>query len=66
MLMDKGGFKPVLMETIITEIDNIRNYMSFEWPYEAAHYDEAFDIITPEWIHANMLGSRLIGIFKRK
>lgn len=66
-LMDWSGFKPVLMETVITEIDNIRNYMSFEWPYEADKpYDKAFDIITPEWIHNNMLGSRLIGIFKRK
>lgn len=66
LLMDQCGFKPVLMETVITEIDNIRNYMSFEWPYEAGHYDKAFDIITPEWIHGNMLGSRLIGIFRRK
>jgi 2-polyprenyl-3-methyl-5-hydroxy-6-metoxy-1,4-benzoquinol methylase len=66
-LMDNGGFKPVLMETVITEIDNIRNYLSFEWPYDADRpYDKAFDIITPEWIHKNMLGSRLIGIFKRK
>lgn len=66
-LMDEGGFKPVLMETVITEIDNIRNYMSFEWPYEAcAAHDRAFDIITPEWIHNNMLGSRLIGIFRKK
>lgn len=66
-LMNAGGFKPVLMETVITEIDNIRNYMSFEWPYEAsAACDKAFNIITPEWIHSNMLGSRLIGIFRRK
>jgi 2-polyprenyl-3-methyl-5-hydroxy-6-metoxy-1,4-benzoquinol methylase len=66
-LMDKGGFKPVLMETVITEIDNIKNYMSFEWPYDADRpCDNAFDLITPEWIHKNMLGSRLIGIFKRK
>lgn len=66
-LMNKNGFKPVLMETVITEIDNIRNYMSFAWPYEAGvGHDKAFDIITPEWIHNNMLGSRLIGIFKRK
>ncbi len=67
MLMDKCGFEPVLMETVITEIDNIRNYMSFEWPYEANNFhDKAFDIITPEWIHSNMLGSRLIGIFRRQ
>lgn len=66
LLMDKCGFKPVVMETVITEIDNIRNYMSFEWPYEAGKPDKAFDIITPEWIHSNMLGSRLIGVFRRK
>lgn len=66
-LMKRCGFKPVLMETVITEIDNIRNYMSFEWPYEAGRpYDKALDIITPEWIHAHMLGSRLIGLFQRK
>lgn len=67
VLLGNCGFVPVLMETVITEIDNIRNYMSFEWPYESDNrYDKAFDLITPEWIHSNMLGSRLIGIFRRK
>jgi 2-polyprenyl-3-methyl-5-hydroxy-6-metoxy-1,4-benzoquinol methylase len=65
LLMDMCGLRPVLLETVITEIDNIRKYMSFEWPYEDGPCDKTFDIITPEWIHANMLGSRLIGIFKK-
>lgn len=66
-LMNVCGFETILMETAITEIDNIRNYMSFEWPYESEKpHDKAFDIITPDWIHDNMLGSRLIGLFRRK
>jgi 2-polyprenyl-3-methyl-5-hydroxy-6-metoxy-1,4-benzoquinol methylase len=53
------------IETVITEIDNIKSYLSGEYPYHG-HGDPAglFDFITPEYLHRNLLGSRLIGVFR--
>jgi 2-polyprenyl-3-methyl-5-hydroxy-6-metoxy-1,4-benzoquinol methylase len=64
-LMEMHRFECVHMETVITEIDNIKSYMSGEYPYHG-YGDPAglFDFITPEYIHRNLLGSRLIGIFR--
>ena len=66
-LMEKTAkFKTVHLETVITEIDNVKSYMSGKHPYYG-YGDPAglFDFITPEYIHKNKLGSRLIGIFKK-
>lgn len=64
-LMERNGFETVHIETVITEIDNIKSYMSGEYPYhgygDSAHL---FDGITPEYIHENFLGSRILGIFR--
>jgi 2-polyprenyl-3-methyl-5-hydroxy-6-metoxy-1,4-benzoquinol methylase len=64
-LMGKHGFECVHFETVITEIDNIKSYMSGEYPYHG-YGDPAglFDFITPEYLHKNLLGSRMIGIFR--
>jgi predicted TPR repeat methyltransferase len=65
-LMDLSGFECVHQETAITEIDNIKSYMSGEYPYHGyGDPEHLFDFITPEYIHANLLGSRQIGIFRR-
>lgn len=64
-LMEMRGFKCEHFETVITEIDNVKSYMSGEYPYhgfgDPAHL---FDFITPEYIHKNLLGSRMIGVFR--
>ena len=58
-------FKAVHLETAITEIDNIKSYLVGEYPYHGYGYPEnLFKFITPEFIHQNNLGSRIIGIFK--
>jgi len=64
-LMKMHDFKCEHFETVITEIDNIKSYMSGEHPYYG-YGDPAglFDFITPEYIHKNHLGSRMIGIFR--
>lgn len=66
VLMERHGLKKIFHETVITEIDNIKSYMSGEYPYhgygDPAHL---FDWITPDYIHQNMLGSRQIAIFKK-
>ncbi len=64
-LMDQHQFECVHLETAITEIDNIKSYLSGEYPYHGYGDPEGlFDFITPEYIHKNLLGSRLIGVFK--
>jgi 2-polyprenyl-3-methyl-5-hydroxy-6-metoxy-1,4-benzoquinol methylase len=64
-LMEINDFKNIFLETVITEIDNIKSYMSGEYPYHGyGDPEKLFDFITPEYIHKNFLGSRMIGIFK--
>ncbi len=66
-LMNLHKLKCVHFETVITEIDNIKSYMSGEYPYHGyGDPDGLFDFITPEYIHKNHLGSRVIGIFRSK
>ena len=65
MLMSKVGFKQIHCETVISEIDNIKSYMSGEFPYHGyGDPENLFEFITPEYIHNNLLGSRLISIFE--
>jgi 2-polyprenyl-3-methyl-5-hydroxy-6-metoxy-1,4-benzoquinol methylase len=65
-LLTDCGFECVHMETIISEIDNIKSYMSGHNPYSGiGDQDGIFDWITPKYIHENLLGSRLIAIFKK-
>jgi len=64
-LMQKHQFNCVFFETVITEIDNIKSYLSGEYPYYGYGDPKGtFDFITPEFIHKNHLGSRMIGIFR--
>jgi 2-polyprenyl-3-methyl-5-hydroxy-6-metoxy-1,4-benzoquinol methylase len=65
-LMEKHGLECVHFETVISEIDNIKSYMSGEYPYHGyGDPEHLYDFITPEYLHRNMLGSRQIGIFRR-
>lgn len=65
-LFELNGFEEVFFETVISEIDNIKSYMSGEYPYHG-HGDPKglFEFITPEYIHKNNLGSRMIGVYKK-
>lgn len=64
-LMTSCHLTPVHFETAITEIDNVKSYLSGEYPYHGyGDPDGLFDFITPEYIHSNFLGSRMIGIFR--
>jgi 2-polyprenyl-3-methyl-5-hydroxy-6-metoxy-1,4-benzoquinol methylase len=64
-LMKVHNFTCEHLETVITEIDNIKSYMSGEYPYHGyGDPDHLFDFITPEYLHSNLLGSRLIGVFR--
>lgn len=60
-VMSDAGFEVVGRETIISEIDNCRNYLEFQEPYMSAPRGEAaFAWLNPDYIHDNMLGSRLL------
>jgi 2-polyprenyl-3-methyl-5-hydroxy-6-metoxy-1,4-benzoquinol methylase len=65
-LMERHGLKKIFHETVITEIDNIKSYMSGEYPYHGyGDPEELFEFITPDYIHRHMLGSRQIAIFRK-
>jgi 2-polyprenyl-3-methyl-5-hydroxy-6-metoxy-1,4-benzoquinol methylase len=65
LLMEKAGLKIEHMETVVTEIDNIKSYLSGEHPYEGfGDPKNIFAFIDPDFIHKNLLGSRLLGVFR--
>ncbi len=62
----KVGFSICSTETVISEIDNCRNYLEFQEPYSSVpKREKAFEWLTPEYIHSNMLGSRILLIAKK-
>ncbi len=65
-LMEDAGFETALMETSISEIENVKSYMNGRWPYSGyGDPDGNFDFITPQYLHDRMMGSRLIGVFRK-
>jgi len=64
--LEDAGFKSIVRETVISEIDNCRNYLNFLPPYtsEAAERIE-FNWLTADYIHSNNLGSRLFFIAQK-
>jgi 2-polyprenyl-3-methyl-5-hydroxy-6-metoxy-1,4-benzoquinol methylase len=65
-LLEDVGFTVMLKETIISEIDNCRNYLEFKEPYfSEPQHEKAFDWLTPNYIHENMLGSRLLFVAQK-
>ncbi|MBF0312070.1 MAG: class I SAM-dependent methyltransferase [Oligoflexia bacterium] len=66
-LLETLGFEIVHKETVISEISNIKNYLEFNDPYFAEPKNEQWtNFLTPEWIHENLLGSRLFVIARKK
>lgn len=62
-LFEQTGFEVVESETVISEIGNINNYLAFQDPYTGNSEDKyLFDFLTPDFVHNNFLGSRLLVI----
>jgi 2-polyprenyl-3-methyl-5-hydroxy-6-metoxy-1,4-benzoquinol methylase len=59
ILLESMGFEIIELETVITELGAINNHLGFEDPYlgEAPSFHPN---LTPEFIHNNLLGSRLL------
>lgn len=61
------GFNIELLETIISEIGNINNYLAFDDPYFGNNEKTVtLEFLTPEYLHAHLLGSRLLVIARKK
>jgi 2-polyprenyl-3-methyl-5-hydroxy-6-metoxy-1,4-benzoquinol methylase len=60
-LQEECGFDVIEMETVITELGTINNYLNFANPY-LGDSELALPLLTPDYIHENLLGSRLLSL----
>jgi hypothetical protein len=65
MLLEGCGFEILELETILTELGSINNYLDFQDPYlgEAGPF---FPDLTPEVIHDKLWGSRLLALARKR
>ena len=63
-LLIEESFKIVESETIISEINNIINHLEYENAYQG-QATNTLNFLTPEFIHENMLGCKLLTIAKK-
>ncbi|MGL4209656.1 MAG: class I SAM-dependent methyltransferase [Candidatus Adiutrix sp.] len=65
LLLKGAGLKILEMETVITELGAINNYLSFEHPYEG-EAGQVLPELTPKMIHDRLWGSRLLVLATHK
>ena len=58
-LLEDRGFEVLEAETLLTELGTINNHLSFEDPYFGSA-GQVMELLTPDYIHRNFLGSRLL------
>ena len=63
-MIEKEGFELVHSETYVSELNNIKEYISMF--YDNDRLSNLIDLFTPEFIDTNFLGSKLIAIYKKK
>lgn len=64
-LLNKNKIKVTNMETIISDIDTVRNYLSYQSPYEDICKQEYF-FLSPDKIHRNLMGYTILAIGEKK
>lgn len=64
VFLEREGFKVLEIETIISEINNIKNHLTYDHPYSGVQGKE-FDFLTPTFIHDNVLGCKLMALARR-
>jgi hypothetical protein len=57
-LLESEKFAVLELETLITELGTINNYLSFQDPYFGGASNQ-IECLTPEFIHEHLMGSRL-------
>ncbi|MBU0515893.1 MAG: class I SAM-dependent methyltransferase, partial [Proteobacteria bacterium] len=65
-LAESCGLMELARETIVTELGAIRNYLDFQDPYSGQANGDKFPWLTPEFIHDNLLGSKLLALFTKR
>jgi SAM-dependent methyltransferase len=60
-LLESEDFALLELETLVTELGTINNYLSFRDPY-LGDASTQIECLTPEFIHANLMGSRLFSL----
>jgi len=63
-MLRNNGFEKIQIESIFTEINTIQNYLSFNDPYLGIP-TYFLDVLTPEYIHKNLLGYAIMAFFKK-
>ncbi len=64
-LLAGAGLRLAELETVITELGTINNHLAFEHPY-TGRAEPFWEALTPELIHRNLWGSRLLAWAERK
>jgi 2-polyprenyl-3-methyl-5-hydroxy-6-metoxy-1,4-benzoquinol methylase len=61
LLADKNGMDVLHLETVISEIPIVANYLEYQDPYfgEAPHNGKVFGLIDETAVHANLLGYKM-------
>lgn len=65
ILLKKEGFEVLHIETLISELGNIRNYLNYEDAYAGA-VEDGPDFLTPAFIHDNLLGCKLLVVARKR
>ena len=63
-LLRNNGFNILDSDTVISELGTIKNYLSHDEPYKG-NSDLELDFLTPEYLYANNLGSRIFLLAKK-
>jgi 2-polyprenyl-3-methyl-5-hydroxy-6-metoxy-1,4-benzoquinol methylase len=65
-LLNRFEFEVLEVETAITELKTISNYLNYDDPYAPSQNHPYFPLLTPEIIHKNKWGSRLLVYAKKE
>jgi SAM-dependent methyltransferase len=63
-LLINEGFSILETETVVSELDNISNHLNYDNAYNG-ETPKALNFLTPEFIHSNMLGCKLLTIAQK-
>ena len=63
---ERAGYSVLHMETVISEIPIMQNFLSYEDPYlgAAAHNGKVLGLIDEEMLHKNLLGYKMQAVMR--
>jgi 2-polyprenyl-3-methyl-5-hydroxy-6-metoxy-1,4-benzoquinol methylase len=63
-ILQQSGFELIEIETLLTELGTINNYLDYQDPYLGSA-STILPCLTPEFIHRHMVGSRILALARR-